>query len=218
MAQLKGFRFVTTIVLVFKKIERKDKTKYDNFCSSLKAGIIIDESDIDDVLKSIYTTIIENIQKYLAKGSRLIIDSVIDHTTSISKYNALAGSSYIKLPKGLDHPRKGLINIQNGDDNECFKWCLVRYLNPADYHPARVAKADKDLSKTLYFKDIIFPVKIRDILKIENKNSTGISVFANENKEKYPTYVSGKRCEEKHGDLLLIGEVEKKALCSYQRF
>ena len=61
MAQLKGFRFLTTIVLVFKKIERKDKTKYDNFCSSLKAGIIIDESDIDDVLKSICTTIIGNI-------------------------------------------------------------------------------------------------------------------------------------------------------------
>ena len=57
------------------------------------------------------------------------IDSVIDHTISISKYNPLAGSSYIKLPKELDHPRKGLINVQNTDDNECFKWCLVRYLS-----------------------------------------------------------------------------------------
>ena len=80
MAQLKGFRFVTTIVLVFKKIERKDKTKYDNFCSSSKAGIIIDESDIDDVLKWFCTAIIGNIQKYLAKGSSLIVDSVIDQS------------------------------------------------------------------------------------------------------------------------------------------
>ena len=85
-------------------------------------------------------------------------------------------------------------------------------MNPADYHPARIAKADKDFSKTLDFKDIIFPVKIRDILKIENKNSTGISVFAYEKKEKNPTYVSGKRCEEKHGDLLLIAEVEKSTM------
>ena len=30
-------------------------------------------------------------------------------------YNPLAGSSYIKLPKELEHPRKGLINIQNID-------------------------------------------------------------------------------------------------------
>ena len=50
------------------------------------------------------------------------IDSFIDHNISISKYNPLAGSSYMKLPKKLDHPRKRLINIQNIDDNECFKW------------------------------------------------------------------------------------------------
>ena len=89
------------------------------------------------MFQSIYTTIIIDIQKILGKVSGWIIDSVIDHISSISKYNLLAGSSYIKLPKELDHPRKGLINIQNNDDNECFKWCLVRYLNPADHHPAK---------------------------------------------------------------------------------
>ena len=94
------------------------------------------------MLKSIYTTIIANVQKSLGKGSGWKIDSVIDHTISISKYNPLAGSSYIKLPKELDHPRKGLINIQNTDDNECFKWCLVRYLNSANHHLARITKAD----------------------------------------------------------------------------
>ena len=45
-----------------------------------------------------YTTIITNIQKSLGKGSGWIIDSVNDHTITISKYNPLAGSSYIKLP------------------------------------------------------------------------------------------------------------------------
>ena len=34
----------------------------------------------------------------------------ISHDYNISKYNPLAGSSYIKLPKELEHPRKGLIN------------------------------------------------------------------------------------------------------------
>ena len=52
-----------------------------------------------------YTTIITKIKKSLGKGSGWIIDSVIDHTISISKYNPLAGSSYIKLPKELHHPR-----------------------------------------------------------------------------------------------------------------
>ena len=65
---------MTTLVLVFKKIESEDKTKYENFCSSSKAEIVINESDIDDVFRSIYTTIITNIQKSLGKGSGWIID------------------------------------------------------------------------------------------------------------------------------------------------
>ena len=96
MTQLLGFKFVATLVLVLKNIECEDKTKYDSFYSSSKAKIIVDESDIDDVFQSIYTTIIKNIQKSLRKGSVWIIDSVIDYTISISKYTPLSGSSYTK--------------------------------------------------------------------------------------------------------------------------
>ena len=46
LTQLKGFEFVATLVLVFKKIKSEDKTKYDNFYSSSKAEIMINESDI----------------------------------------------------------------------------------------------------------------------------------------------------------------------------
>ena len=113
---------MTTIVLVFKKIERKDKTKCEHFYSSSKTEVIINESDIDDVFQSICTTNMTNIQKSLGKGSGWLIDSVIDHTISISRYNPLSGSSYIKLPKELDHARKGLIHIQNIGDDECFIW------------------------------------------------------------------------------------------------
>ena len=83
LTQLRGFKFVTTLVLVFKKIKSKDKTKYDNFYSSSKAEIIINESDIENMFKSIFTTIIGNIQKSLGNGSGWIIDSVIYHTISI---------------------------------------------------------------------------------------------------------------------------------------
>ena len=55
-----------------------------------------------------------------------------------------------------------------------------------------------------------FRVKIRDIPKIEKNNFIDIIVFGYENNEKHPIYVSKKCCEEKHVDLLLIGEDEKK--------
>ena len=43
-------------------------------------------------------------QNYLGKGSAWIIDLVIDYIINTLKYNPLAGSSYIKLPKELDYP------------------------------------------------------------------------------------------------------------------
>ena len=78
------------------------------------------------MFKSVYNTIISNIQKYLGKGSGWIFDSVINNNINVSKHNPLTSSSYMKLPKELHHPRKSLINIQNIDCNECFKWCLDR--------------------------------------------------------------------------------------------
>ena len=118
LSQLWGFKFVTTLVLLFKTIESVDKIKVVNFHLSSKAEIIIHESDIDDVFESIYFTIISNTQKSLTKSLGWIINSVIDHIISISKYNPLAGSSCKNLPNEIDHARKGLINIQNIDNNE----------------------------------------------------------------------------------------------------
>ena len=103
-----------------------------------------------------------------------------------------------------------MINIQNIDDSECFKWSLPRYLNPAGHNSRRITKADKDFAKKCDFKGIKFPVKIRDIQKIEKNNSISISVFGYENKEKQPIYVSKKCSKKKHVDLLLIGEEGKR--------
>ena len=72
--------------------------------SNSKAEIIINESGIDDLFQSIYTRIISHIQKSLGQGSGWIIDSAIDNSINIPKYNLLAGSSYKKLPKQLSYP------------------------------------------------------------------------------------------------------------------
>ena len=47
---------------MFKNISSEDKTKYDNFYSSSKAETVTSERDIDDVFKSIYTTVIKSIK------------------------------------------------------------------------------------------------------------------------------------------------------------
>ena len=63
MTGFRRFKFITTLVLEFKKIENDDKTKYETFYSHSKAETIINKSDIDGIFKSICTTILSNIQE-----------------------------------------------------------------------------------------------------------------------------------------------------------
>ena len=71
-----------------------------------------------------------------------------------------------------------MIIFQNIDDNERFKWCFIRYLNPADQNPLRITKADNKFIKKLDFKDIKFPVKVRDIHKMKKRILSAIVFLA----------------------------------------
>ena len=68
MSELKGFKFVTALILQFRK-KNDNKTIYNAFYSNSKAETVVTESDIDDVFKSVYTTILLNTHKSLAKVS-----------------------------------------------------------------------------------------------------------------------------------------------------
>ena len=98
-----------------------------------------------------------------------------------------------------------MINIQNISDNECFKCCLVRYL----ILQIIILEELQNLIKNL-LKNFQKTVTIRDIYKIEKQNAININVFDYENKGKHPIYVSKTCCEEKHVDLLLVGEERKR--------
>ena len=79
---------MTSLILVIKKIEREDRTTCDTFYSHSKAETIINESNIDDnVFKSIYTTVVSNIQKFLGKCLGSIISSITEHNINISSPN-----------------------------------------------------------------------------------------------------------------------------------
>ena len=82
-------------------------------------------------------------------------------------------------------------------------------LKSCSHNPRRITKAEREFAKKLDFKNIKNLLKIRDVRKIVKKNSIGISVLSCENKEKHSIYVSKNCCEEKHADLLLIGEEGK---------
>ena len=128
------------------------------FIWTQKAGTIY------NVFEPMYKT-----NKSLGKGSGWIINSVRDHNYNIQKNDHLITTYYIKLLKELNIGQKGLINIHNFDDNECFKCFLFRYLFPADQHPAKIIKVDKLFGNELDFEGINFPVKIKDFAKLEKR-------------------------------------------------
>ena len=60
---------------------------------------------------------------------------------NIFKYQALKKhiGSYIELPQSIS--RQGLINIKNNDDY-CFIWSYIRYINPQEKNPNRIKITD----------------------------------------------------------------------------
>ena len=108
-----------------------------------------------------------------------------------------------------------MVNLKN-DDDECFRWCHIRYLNPQEKDPQRIKKSDKEILLQLDYEGTEFPVSVKDYSKLEWKNTTNINVFGSENKQFYPIYVS-KECNEDVLNLLLITKDEKKHQDVYAR-
>ena len=121
-----------------------------------------------------------DIHKWISKGSAWIIKSINGHYINIIKYEPLTGSSYIQLPTELQHHKSGLINLKN-KDNECFRWCHIRHLNPQNDNPQRIKKTDKAFVKQLNYDNIEFPVSVKQYNKVETQNNININVFGYEN-------------------------------------
>ena len=150
--------------------------------------------------------ILHTVGVWISEGSGWTIDSVSGHFLNISKYKPLKGSSYIKLPEDLRNPRKGLVNIKNIDD-ECFRWCHLANMFPADKDPQRVTKYIKHIHK-LDYSGVTFPVKQTQYEKIEKQNNINVNVFGHENGETYPIHIS-RGHNSQVLNLLLLTEGEK---------
>ena len=110
-----------------------------------------------------------------------------------------------------------MINIENIDDNECFKWCLVRYLQPADHNTSRILKADNDFERQLDFKDIKFSFKVRNIHKIVRKNSIGISVFGYESKDEERNMLIYYQYKKKERDKIFLSKILIRSCASWKK-
>ena len=101
-----------------------------------------------------------------------------------------------------------MISIQNIDGNECFKRGIVRPLNPANHHPARIIKAYKDFAKKLKFKNKIFIQNYRNSPNWKKRISLALVILAMKIKKSIQSMYQ-KSVVKKNIDLLSIKEVGK---------
>jgi Rho termination factor, N-terminal domain len=91
--------------------------------------------------------ILESMASFQMHGSNWRFKSVSKLDINTVMYKPLNGSSYIPLPDNLA-AKKAIINVKN-DDDECFKWCITRALNPSDKNQERITKELMEQSKKL---------------------------------------------------------------------
>ena len=90
-------------------------------------------------LNSAYEELKHRLDIWTCHVSGWIIDKMEDINIDIANYDPLAGSSYLQLSQELNHPMKGLINLKN-KDNERFKWCHIRFINPQNKDADRILR------------------------------------------------------------------------------
>ena len=114
---------------------------------SSKYEINFPSTDVSDLYKTMSDKMLESLAAYQQRGSNWVFDSIEELDMHTAKYEPLKGSSYIPLPKNLKN-KKAIINMQN-KDNECFKWCVTRALNPVEKNPKRITKILRIQAKKL---------------------------------------------------------------------
>ena len=158
--------------------------------------ILLEATDVKELLSKMIYEILNKIGIYQKNGSGWYSKEVLNLEIHTVDYKPMKRSSYIPLPDFISN-KKAIKNIQN-KDQKCFLWCILRYLHPAKNHNNRLTDL-KQYKNDLNFKNVDFPVKLKDIKKFENQNPSvpGINVFSlNDNNKSYPLRMTQKDCEE----------------------
>ena len=172
---MNGIKIVETFEVTFTKMANNDivhKTAYFNS----KPQTIINNVMIPESLQLSKEQILNIIAQWISEGSGWTTESVDSHYLNSVQYEPIKGSSYIKLPTELRSNMKGLINIKN-EDNQCFRWCHIRHLNPQDMHSERIKKSDKEYIEELNYDGLNFQLQPNSIIKLRGKMKS-ISMYS----------------------------------------
>ena len=206
---------------IMKRTDSQGFTAIKEFAfHSIGNKIITVSTDLHEIYQEMIDEIEEEIQKVEeAEGSGWVFVEVKNLTLHTSIWDPVNAGSYIELPQFLKN-KHAIINMKNWD-NECFKWCVLRALNPTNKNPDRIDNDLRSKQDTLNMEGINYPVEYRGVDRFEHLNpDISISILGYSKDEKtYPLRISKyTKCKKEDGRkydivLLLIKDGENSHYC-----
>lgn len=136
--------------------------------------ILSKADDLNIFMSTLCNLLAHKISTFEKKDSGWSLVKINNIELNINKFSPLRGTSFIELPKDIKD-KKAVVNVKNSD-NSCFKWALLSALYPVNKNSERTSSYSIHSNK-LKFEGVPFPVKLRDISKIEKQNNLSINVF-----------------------------------------
>ena len=159
--------------------------------------------------KELLVILFNHVSNFLSVGSGWRFDSVLSLSISLCPFRPTIGAgSYIETAKSLHS--KGVLNIQNKNDDYCFIWCILGHIHRVEQNPSRLSHYTKYFNQ-LVIEGLQFPLKFSHTPKFEDLNpSISVTVLVFENNEVFPLYASKHRDRKHHVNLLMISNNEGK--------
>ncbi|KAJ8913307.1 hypothetical protein NQ315_010975 [Exocentrus adspersus] len=175
--------------------------------------VITPSSDLQKIFEEFINEILAQASEFQEKNCGWTLKQIMFLDVNINKFNPIAVSSYIKLPKAIEN-KKAVLNIQN-NDMACFAWSVNAALFPSQGDPTATSSYPH-YDTLLNFTNLEFPIKLKDIHRFEKMNNISINVFGVETEYKdgkYVTEVVGplhftKQRQPTHVNLLLVSDGE----------
>ena len=186
---LKSFKFYLSIKVGMQKLVNDITSENVNFRTS--ATIILQSSNIEEIVTNHFEVLNRKIDEYLRNGSGYVVNDIEAIHLNILKYNPLYAGQWLPLPKEL-RKKKCLLNIKNYDD-KCFLWNCLATLHPYPYN-------DGNECNVTYYQQFVdeintemftWPMSLTNIPRFEEINNFRINIIAwDKGDEFYPIYVS----------------------------
>ena len=135
----RGVKAKIILNCLMKRIDLKtgEETKVEAaFHSGVKTNLL--GTNEKKLLNVMFEEVLENMAQFQRRGSNWRFVEVLKLEIHLVSFVPLKGNSWIPLPETISK-KKAVINMKN-EDNECFKWCVTRALNPVEHHPERITQ------------------------------------------------------------------------------